>query len=338
MTPETLWIELETEAQRIAGSGILKRMIAPDSACTVFLGIQRPSLNRLFLLQAPRNLLPSREEIPESRGFELTVQLTGEEPDTHATFVLSATDRTFNEVFSAMAENLYQSLKECHDDREIIRIFMERLLKWQEFFERNGINGMSAEAQRGLYGELYFLRKNLLSVPENFVSEIASWTGPKNRQHDFQFGDIAVEVKTSSAKQHQKLQISSEQQLDETLVGNLFLYHLSLSIIENHPDTLPSLISDIRDALHTVYGASSIFETALLERGYLDAHAWRYEKTGYAVREANMFHVTRDFPRLTERNLPTGVGDLTYSISVSECKKFIVSLEEVITKVRRGAS
>ena len=106
MTSNTLWNDLETGAQKISGTGILKRMLGPEAACTMFLGVQRPSLNRLFMLQVPRNLLPSREQMPESRGFELTVQLTGEEPETHATFVLCSTDRLFNEVFSAMAENL----------------------------------------------------------------------------------------------------------------------------------------------------------------------------------------------------------------------------------------
>ena len=288
------------------------------------------------MLQAPRNLLPSREQMPESRGFELTVQLTGEEPETHATFVLSSTDRMFNEVFSAMAENLYQSLRECQNDRQIVSIFLERLLQWQDFFDRNGINGLTEEAQRGLYGELYFLRRHLLSIPQYFTSEISGWTGSKNRQHDFQFGDLAVEVKTSSAKQHQKLLISSEQQLDETLIGNLFVFHLSLSVIENHADTLPALVVDLRNNLHTVYAAAFAFEGALVERGYIDEQAWRYQKTGYTVRESNMFRVTKGFPRLTERDLPLGVGDLTYSISVVECKNFAVPVEEVVAHIRRG--
>jgi hypothetical protein len=336
MTPDTLWSELESEAQRISGTGILKRMLAPEAACTMFLGVQRPSLNRLFMLQAPRNLLPSREQMPESRGFELAVQLTGEEPDTHATFMLNVTDRIFNEIFSAMVENLYQNLKGCKDEYQIVRIFLERLMQWQEFFDRNGINGLSEEAQRGLYGELYFLKKHLLLTPAHFTFEISGWTGPKNRQHDFQFGEVAVEVKTSSAKQHQKLQISSEQQLDETLVGSLFIFHLSLSAIENHADTLPALIEDIRNTLKNVYSAASDFETSLLERGYLDGQAWRYQRTGYVIRESNMFRVTGEFPRLTERDLPLGVGDLTYSVSVSECKKFTVPIEEVVAHIYRG--
>ncbi len=338
MSLDTIWTELETEAQGIVGTGILKRMLAPDSACTMFLGVQRPTLNRLFLLQAPRTLLPSREQIPQSRGFELTVQITGEEAHTDATFVLSTTDRMYNEIFSAMADNLFQSLQTCKEQRHIVHLFLERLVQWQQFLEKNDIAGLSEEAQRGLYGELHFLRNHILSTAANFAAEISGWTGPKKRQHDFQYPHAAIEVKTSSAKQHQKLFISSEQQLDEALVENLFLFHLSLSSVENHADTLPAIVRSIRDLLKLEHHATSLFETALLESGYLDVQAWRYQKTGYVLRESNAFRVTADFPRLTERDLPPGVGDLSYSISVADCRKFTVPVANVIAHIRESTS
>lgn len=334
MTPDILWKELEQESQRITGTGMLKRMLSPYSTCNMFLAVQRPFLKRIFLLQVFRNQLPSIQLIPESRGFELTVQITGEEAETHATFVLSATEPMYNEVFSAMVGNLYQSLKECKEERQIVRLFLERLIQWQRFFEMN-FNGLCETAQRGLYGELYFLKKHFLSSPEFFLDDISAWTGPKARQHDFQFGDTAVEVKTCCAKQHQTLLISNEQQLDETLVDNLFVFHLSLSSVENQTDTLPALIAQIREMLFSAYAATSILEDALLERGYLNAQAWRYQKTGYVIRESNLFRVSGDFPRLTERNLPIGVGGLTYSINVAECKKFSVNFDELISHIRR---
>lgn len=334
MMLDTLWNDLEAEAQRTSNTGILKRMLVPSVVCTMFLGIQCSSLNRLFMLQIPRSLLPSREQIPESRGFDLNVYSMGEETD--ATFLLSTSESIFNEVFSAMVENLYQNLKECLDERQIVHIFLECLLKWQAFFEKNTVNGLSEEVQRGLYGELYFLKEHLLSSPEYFLSEIAGWTGSKNRQHDFQFGDLAVEVKTCCARQHQKLLITGEQQLDEILVGDLFVFHLSLSIIENHISSLPALVAGIRNKLCHNFAAASIFESRLLERGYLNAQAWRYQTTGYTVREENMFHVIGEFPRITERDIPHGVGDLTYSVSVSECKKFTIPLNEVITHIHKN--
>lgn len=334
MILDPLWVELERDAQRISGNGILKRMLAPDAVCSMFLGVKHPSLNRVFMLQVVRNLLPSREQIPESKGFEVALQITGEEPETHATFVLSVMDDLYNEVFSAMVENLYQSLTACSEEQQIMEVFLKRLREWQQFFEKNRQEGLSAEVQRGLYGELYFLQNHLLSIPEHYMSEISTWTGSRNRQHDFQSGETAVEVKTSIAKQHQKLLISSEQQLDEMLTGNLFIFHLSLSMMENHPDTLPALVGRLRETLGITWEAAMIFEEALLERGYFNTQVWRYEQTGYVIRESNAFHVTGDFPRLTERDLPLGVGDLTYSISVAECKKFIIPVEKVISHIR----
>ncbi len=162
--------------------------------------------------------MPPREQIPESKGFELTVQITGEEAETHVTFVLTSTDRMYNEVFSAMVENLFQCLNSCKTEAQIVRPFLERLAAWQQFFQKNGFTGLGEEAQRGLYGELYFIKKHLLSIPKHFAEEMSGWTGSKRRQHDFQFGETVIEVKTCISKQHQKLQISSEQQLDETLV------------------------------------------------------------------------------------------------------------------------
>jgi hypothetical protein len=337
MMPDTLWKDMETEAQRISGTGVLKRMIAPDAACTMFLGVQRPSLNRLFMLQAPRSIMPPREQIPESKGFELTVQITGEEAETHATFVLTSTNKMYNEVFSAMVENLFHCLNSCKAEDQIVRTFLQRLAAWQQFFQKNGVNGLGEQAQRGLYGELYFIRNHLLSTPNQFAEEMSGWTGSKNRQHDFQFGKTVVEVKTCSTMQHQKLQISSEQQLDATLVGNMFVFHLSLSSVENHADTLPALVAGLREILHANYAASALFEQSLLERGYLDTQAWRYQKTGYVIRESNAFRVADGFPRLTERDLPPGVGDLTYTISVAECRKFAVPLNDVILHIQNGA-
>jgi hypothetical protein len=336
MKPEAVWKDMETETQRISGVGVLKRLIAPDSACTMFLGVKRPSLNRLFMLQAPRTLLPHREQIPESKGFELTVQITGEEVETHATLVLTSTDKMYNEVFTAMVENLIQCLNSCNAEGQIVRTFFERLTAWQQFFQKNGANGLGEETQRGIFGELYFIRNHLLSTPDHFANEISGWTGSKNRQHDFQFGETVVEVKTCSTKQHQKLQISSEQQLDESLVGSMFVFHLSLSLVDNLPNTLPALVAGLREILRANYMAVALFEQGLLERGYLDTQAWRYQKTGYVIRELNAFRVADGFPRLTERDLPPGVGDLTYSISIAECRKFAVSIEDVILQIQKG--
>jgi hypothetical protein len=196
------------------------------------------------------------------------------------------------------------------------------------------LNGLSEDAQRGLYGELFFLKQHLIPATNDFVFAISAWTGPRNRQHDFQFASAAVEVKTSGAKQHQKLLIASEQQLDDALVDNLFLFHLSLSSVDNHADTLVAIVAELRNAF-VGFSAASIFEMSLIQRGYLETQSWRYQRTGYVIRESNVFRVAGDFPRLTERDLATGVGDVTYSISVAECKRFSVPIGEMISQIQQ---
>jgi hypothetical protein len=116
----------------------------------------------------------------------------------------------------------------------------------------------------------------------------------------------------------------------------MFVFHLSLSLVDNLPNTLPALVAGLREILRANYMAVALFEQGLLERGYLDTQAWRYQKTGYVIRELNAFRVADGFPRLTERDLPPGVGDLTYSISIAECRKFAVSIEDVILQIQKG--
>ena len=61
---------------------------------------------------------------------------------------------------------------------------------------------------------------------------------------------------------------------------------------------------------------------ALLAVGYLDRHAPRYAGVGYAVRKADDFRVGPEFPRIIEADLPLGVGDASYQLSLAACAGF----------------
>ncbi|MCY1176127.1 hypothetical protein D9M73_163880 [compost metagenome] len=269
-----------------------------------------------------------------SRGLHFTVQITGDEilPD-HASLILSSSAVGYNEIFASITEDLYSKLHPLTRRKEVIAGFLTRVRLWQVFFEKQGDDGLSEEAQRGLYGELRFLKDHVFASAENLEKAVLSWTGPRSRQHDFQFGSAAVEVKTSASKQHQKLQIASEQQLDETTVGKLYLYYLSVALIETGADTLPALVDDIRTRLSLQTGALSEFDNLLIEAGYVDSHRAKYEPTGYSIRESAVFLVENDFPRIRESDIRSGVGDVKYSISVAQCRNHEVSFSELSVKI-----
>ena len=336
MTTESPWQELEKEDVVKHYRCILNRLMNPWSACTVFDAIKNTSMKRLLLIQVPKSTLPSVERIPQSVGFNLSVSGFGEEPATHSTLVLTSNDVAYDNVFTAMIANISQALSVLPDERTAVEVVMVRLSQWQRFFEKQRFDGLNEENQRGIFGELVFIREHLLGFSNRLTEIVSGWTGPKNRHHDFQFGDVAIEAKTTIGKQHQRISISSEQQLDDSLVGSLYIFHISMSPVEGNPNTLPSLVRSIRSEIVVSPQASSAFNDGLFDRGYLDAHEWKYSNTGYVIRETAMYHVAGDFPRITERNLPSGVGDLKYSVSVSECRRHGVEISSVLSRIQEA--
>ena len=171
---------------------------------------------------------------------------------------------------------------------------------------------------------------HLRSGRADAITLLRGWTGPKGTQQDFQFPGCAVEVKTTSAKQHQKLAIASERQLDDTCAGIIVLLHLSLDVRQGQGETLPEIVANVRSLVADNAIASDELENLLFEVGYLDIYTTRYDNVGYSIREHNYFKIGPDFPKIIESDLRNGVGDVRYTISVAECKRFSIPESEVI--------
>jgi len=336
VTHKDHWQSLEDEAHHYRGEGILKRMIGNSEPCPIYIGLRQPDRTRVFILQSPKECAPLSDAIPESKGFKYEVLFTGDEVhNDFVSIILSASGQEYNDVFISIAEDLFSKLKGLQNNYEIVQTFVNRVRIWQLFFANQNPDGLSEAAQKGLYGELVFLKSYLLKEvhPDKAVRY---WTGPKRRQHDFQFGPVAVEVKTSSAKKHLKLHISSEQQLDETQVEKLFLCYFSVALIENSKDTLPLLVKDIRKLLEATPLALSHFNNSLLESGYLDIHTELYSETGYSIRDSGFFIVEGDFPRIRECELRKGVGELSYTIDLDVCSSYEIDKIEFRRYLKSG--
>ncbi len=331
-----IWTDLEMTAARQVGPGIIKRMVGREAVCSMFIGIRIPGLLRTFILQVPHESAPLPDVIPESRGFSFTVQIVGDEvlPD-HVSLIISSSVEGYNEIFASIAEDIYLRVITLRKRSEVVTGFLNRVRLWQLFFEKMTDEGLSEEAQRGLYGELYFLSNQILPMAPNAEKAVLAWTGPKSRQNDFQFGSVSVEVKTTASKQHQKLQIASEQQLDESAVQKLYLYYLSVSLVESGMGTLPTLVDVVRNKISSSGRALSEFNSLLIEAGYLDVQRSRYENTGYSIRESGFFLVENDFPRIRESDIRSGVGDVQYTISVAQCRNYQISEAEFSEMLRK---
>jgi Putative PD-(D/E)XK family member, (DUF4420) len=332
MTVKNTWKILEEDTSSVP-SGYITRRLLPEVIYDVYLAIERPSNARLLMLRVTQKSMEKAAVFPNSNCFEVRrVALQGDE-DSHVTLQLVLINSRYSDIFTTLVQDIVDAIAPIADEQNAVAAFFTRLRRWQAFLEKHNPEGLSQAEQQGLYGELWFLRQ--VVIPQIGSRQgVKCWTGAKGTQQDFQFQHCAVEVKTTTAKQHQKLAISSERQLDDTGTGTLIILHLSLDARQERGESLPDIVTSLRSLLENDPIAKEELEILLFEVGYLDIHILYYEQIGYTPREVNYFKVEGDFPRIIEADLRNGVGDVRYTISVAECRRFSIPELDVISLIR----
>lgn len=232
------------------------------------------------------------------------------------------------DIFAVLCEDLIASIASETNEKKLIREILNRFEKWKSLFNKIGLQGLSPEEQRGLFGELYFLRKFLQSG-NDFLSIVNAWIGAEKQIRDFQSNSWAVEVKTTHGNNHQKVHISSERQLDKSNLENLFLYHLSLEQQQNSGETLNDIVNSVAEILKTETIALNKFKSKLYEVGYFDLQRNIYDAIGYHIRQDVFYKVENEFPRIEEADIRNGVGDVKYSVVISQCSGYIRTEKQV---------
>lgn len=330
MRIEDLWsaLEADAEAGRAGNSGWLIRLARPAPGCPLFVGLELASLRRAVLLRLPSATIPTRRLWPRSKGLEPLAIVVDGKPH----FGVALKDLRFADVFTALAEDLARRLAEAGDPSAQARLFLGQLARWKKFLS-SSFEGLTDEAQRGLWGELHFLRERLL--PLLGVAAVSGWKGGERAHQDFQFGGGAVEVKTTLAKQPQIVRITSERQLDNSSWPLLLLNVVALEMRESGGEALPAMIASLRSKLTMDPAAQEQFEDELLLSGYHDTHAIRYADRGYIVRSETTLQIKTGFPCLVEKDLPRGVGDVKYGLAVAACASFALSATPLTNALSR---
>ncbi len=267
------------------------------------------------------------DDLPSSAGFVVQRERNPQPGLNPVRLSLRLSAPRYRDVFGVLAQDVVDSVARAPDQRSAVSTFVERLLRWQEFLEQYGPEGLDDLSQRGLYGELWFLWHQAIPLagPERAIS---AWTGPDRSNQDFQFPSCAVEVKTTASSPHHEVTVSNIRQLDETHVPALLLLHVGLEIRRDVGETLVGMVDALRALLQPTSRPLSLFEEKLRDWGYLDIHSPRYRQSAYVVRVHDFYRVMGDFPRLVEADLPEGVGNVGYSVSLSACAPYRMVMEE----------
>lgn len=327
---ENIWLSLESDTS--SHSGLLYKRYSAEILPDIFIALKAPEILRCIAFRISA-VFPF-DETQWNRLKDIKIETLTDVKDKSKKFLLILLlNKQHKDIFSTLCEDLIFGVSEVSTELTLVEKILERLAKWQSLFEKIGKQGLSDEVQRGLYGEIYFLRFFLRGVSDKNYC-VKSWLGPEKSIQDFQYSNWAVEVKTTHGKNHQKIHISNERQLDDTIIEKIFLYHLSLDVRVGNGESLNILIEDVSELLSDNIIASNLFKLKLLECGYYDIHKPLYDEIGYSIRQENLYRVSGNFPRLTENKIPIGVGDVRYSIVLSESEEWRINHETLFEDIK----
>ncbi|GAA2475635.1 PD-(D/E)XK motif protein [Winogradskya humida] len=319
------WAELE------AGDldhGVVTKRLLPRSGQDLYLAVQRPTNQRMLLLRIPASVAEAfvrqHGELPQTQGIQLafTPMVSG-----HRNLQMALTTPERAEVFNPLIADVADAAGAATDPAAALNAGIQRFERWRHLLQSIAETGLSAEARRGLFGELVVLRDHLLpQLPD--TQAVLSWTGPHKANQDFQLPAIAIEVKTGSGMQPGSLVIANERQLDATGMGRLVLIYLAVDERRGGTgESLNTMVDSLRSSLSP--GPCSAFDDLLVRVGILTADRALYEEPRYTVRTTSFWHVTGDFPRIVETDLRLGVSQCRYRISTAGLDQYVMAAENL---------
>jgi Putative PD-(D/E)XK family member, (DUF4420) len=323
---EQLWAGLASAGAGAGELGRQRRRVIAETCHDCFLAVTFPDRHRLLSVVTDGDPLRG----PMSRPLTSAVQLVhGTEPTSgRPTVDIFLRDDSHSDIFTALVADLLSALVRSDKPGTSGKLLLARLEDWRRLLATVSAQGLTTEQQRGLFGELSVLRDLLL--PEVGSAAVLAWTGPDCQLQDFQFSDGAIEVKTTSGNSAEIVRITNERQLDHEVVGQLFLITLALDARREGPGlTLPDLVGDVRAKVQPL-GMAAELEQRLNMGGYLETQAHLYSDYRYAVRQRLVHAVRGNFPRITERDLPDGLSDVSYTLDLHAASDFRTSEPEMI--------
>lgn len=265
------------------------------------------------LVMQVRDDVDHKVDLPKLKNLDIRFRTVGGQA-----LVISLVDTSQREIFETLCRDIVSAGEAAPDDEAALQRVVRRTRRWFFLLKGGSANGLNLEEQRGLVGELAYLRE--LAEATSPETAIEGWMGPQGSAKDFEFPDVCIEVKARRGAAKPYVRISSEDQLTDVADRSLFLrvYDVDSAVLpeglslHDHVNLTCSLLEHSPDCIDW-------FENCLEAVGYDRTHD--YEKRRWVIGKARTFEVSDGFPRITSP-LITGVQNVTYSVDLAECAKF----------------
>ena len=228
---------------------------------------------------------------------------------------------TFREQFNDWTERFSEKIDSKDSSETLIEKFNNEIKAIVLLGQKE--KKMSMPSARGLYGELLVLKKYLDHERYSQDQILEGWHRPAPANHDFDYENYTLEVKTVS-RSNTTFKVTSEDQL--TAVEEKPL-HLQLYRIENvnksQVDSLGSLYTEIVDKLQT--GLVNIFQIKCAEDAFCEYLGPKHMPLDYkfTVIEDFLYNVDQiNFPRIKKNNLDAGISKVSYNLDISSIDNY----------------
>ena len=193
---------------------------------------------------------------------------------------------------------------------------------WSEFLKPKG-GALTHSELIGFWGECYVVSH---MMPTHQIEDVMRyWVGPEGAKKDITFNTMALEVKTTAASGAREISISSLDQLDQT-TDKLYLILLQLNPSqENIGMTLHNLYTDLRKKSSVNFSTLALFMRKTQEM--IDRASKEQLSEHFLLSDFSIYDICKDFPKITRENVPEGVIDARYRLTISSLQPFDVTHE-----------
>lgn len=323
MTNDYPWDELPTSDARGAYN---TKMLASDI---------NPSEKRVYWAKgrfgSPALLVEYEDEEPKTSKLPRFRNISICDLEESHSILLELQDRDMKSLFLQLCLDIANSVQEVSSDM-VRKMTLMRLEKWASFL-KPGRGPLTPEQQKGLIGELYFL-KRVATTAYEARDALSGWTGPDRARRDFGYGQIFIEVKSKRGSSNSEIGISSVGQLNTNSSERLFLYVVELNCATTEDKTAFSL-ADVVNDVQTVFDNPmdlARFQEKLADAGYFpeDDHSLSLWSEGIT----ETYEVKEGFPRIVSGSCPPGVMAVTYKIDLDYCPDYKVNQSVLISALR----
>lgn len=251
--------------------------------------------------------------LPRLRNIDVSYRIMNSK-----VFALRLRDSAQREVFEALCRNVVSSAETADTLDAALSRSIRRTRRWHFLLKGGSTQGLSVEEQRGLVGELAFLRQLVDAIGP--ASSIEAWRGPEGSAKDFEFPNLCIEVKARRGAAKPHVSISSADQLADVIGARLFLRVVDVDSaikpegmnLHDHVERTAMLFEEDDQAFDT-------WQDLIDAAGYDDDN--EYASRRWVLGAERTFEVVEGFPRISTP-VPEGVDRVKYSLSLDACAEF----------------